>query len=69
MFLSVTPPEARQPFPIFGSEQRKSLDSCEDVGDEKVDWVNKTLAIAGKGGGQRGRPIDKQSEVTYCLAG
>jgi len=69
MFLSVTPPEAWQPFPIFGSEQRKSLDFSEDVGVEKVDWVNETLALDGKGGGQRARLIDKQGEVTYCLAG
>jgi hypothetical protein len=63
VFLSVTPPEARQPFPIFGSEQRKSLDFCEDVDAENVDWVNETLALAGKGGGQRDRLIDKQGEV------
>jgi hypothetical protein len=69
MFLSVTPPEARKTFPIFGPEQGKSLDFCQDVGAEKVDWVKETPALAGKGEGQRDRRIDKQGEVTYCLAG
>jgi hypothetical protein len=49
MFLSVTPPEARKTFPIFGPEQRKSLDFCEDVGVEKVDGVKETPALAGRG--------------------
>jgi hypothetical protein len=49
MFLSVTPPEARKTFPIFGPEHRKSLDVCEDVGVEKVDGVNETPQLAGRG--------------------
>jgi hypothetical protein len=28
-----------------------SLDFCQDVGAEKVDWVKETPALAGKGGG------------------
>ena len=70
MFLLVTPLRSAAVIRriVFGAT--KESGRFQDAGAEHVDWVDKTPALTGRGGkAQCDRPIDKQGEVTYCLAG